>query len=87
MIESISAITNAKAIALSGVDGIGMDGCEERRELQEQNVLRDEALLITVYDRQLVTQLIRLLGNITSSLHMVERLRSMSLGMSTQTRS
>jgi len=64
-----------------------MDSCEERRELQEQNVLRDEALLITVYDRQLVTQLIRLLGNITSSLHMVERLRSMSLGMSTQTRS
>ena len=43
-------MTNAKAIALSGVDGIGMDGCEEQRELQEQSVSRDETLLITVYD-------------------------------------
>ena len=55
-------MTNAKAIALSGVDGIGMDGCEERRELQEQNASRDETLLITVYDIQLVRQLIGLLG-------------------------
>jgi hypothetical protein len=29
-------MTNAKAIALSGVDDIGIDGSEERRELQEQ---------------------------------------------------
>jgi hypothetical protein len=56
--ESISAMTNAMAIVLSGVDGIGMDGYDERRELQEQNVSRDETLLITVYDNQLVGQLI-----------------------------
>jgi hypothetical protein len=51
-------MTNAKAIALSGANGIGMDSREERRKLQEQNVSRDETLLITVYDSQLVRQLI-----------------------------
>ena len=49
LIESTSAMANAKAIALGGVEGIGMDGHEERCGLQEQKGCVTKTILITVY--------------------------------------
>jgi hypothetical protein len=49
LIEIISAMMDAKAIALGGVDGIGMDGHEERCEHQEQKGRVTKTILITVY--------------------------------------
>jgi hypothetical protein len=46
LIEIISAMMDAKAI---GVDGIGMDGHEERCEHQEQKGRVTKTILITVY--------------------------------------
>jgi hypothetical protein len=42
LVESINAMTNAKAVASSRHDGIGMDSREERCQFQEQKGPRDE---------------------------------------------
>jgi len=51
LIEIISAMMDTKAIASGGVDGIGIDGHEERCEHQEQKGRVTKTILITVYGR------------------------------------